>query len=246
MSPIKIGEGVSVASTTEALRNLELPTLPPPKELKDWTPYEVNSLERTTRAVRPVQVQDLKNEPGYSEMLVVPSKLVPTVKAPDGKKRSRIENLVEDTSAQSRTQGTDLDAGRGDGGSKQAGRSFELYASGIDGSSLRCALRKAAQEQWALGIADVSSAFLLAPRKSSRLMATKPPSILVDAGIMSKDTRWVVEAAVYGLDNSPPDWQAYRDDVLRGMRWWEDGIHYWINATPEPNLEAYVSCAQGE
>ena len=29
-SPIKIGEGVSVASTTEALRNLELPTLPAP------------------------------------------------------------------------------------------------------------------------------------------------------------------------------------------------------------------------
>ena len=29
-SPIKIGDGVSVASTTEALRNLELPTLPAP------------------------------------------------------------------------------------------------------------------------------------------------------------------------------------------------------------------------
>ena len=29
-SPIKIGESVSVASTTEALRNLELPTLPAP------------------------------------------------------------------------------------------------------------------------------------------------------------------------------------------------------------------------
>ena len=86
------------------------------------------------------------------------------------------------------------------------------------------------QEQWAIGITDVSSAFLLAPRKSSRLMVTKPPSILVEAGLMSKDTRWVVEAAVYGLDSSPADWQAYRDDVLRGMRWWENGTHYWINA----------------
>ena len=145
------------------------------KELKDWTPsleYEVNSLEKTTRAVRPVQVQDLKNEPGYNEMLVVPSKLVPTVKAPDGKKRSRIVlcgNLVEDTSVKSRTQDADPQTEKGDCGSRQSGRSFEHYASGIDGSSLRCALRKAAQEQWAIGITDVSSAFLLAPRKSSRL-----------------------------------------------------------------------------
>ena len=61
---------------------------------------------------------------------------------------------------------------------------------------------------------------------------------------MSKDTRWVVEAAVYGLDSSPADWQAYRDDVLRGMRWWENGTHYWINAIPEPNVWRLMS-AQG-
>ena len=114
------------------------------KELKELTPsleYEVNSLEKTTRAVRPVQVEDLKNEPGYNEMLVVPSKLVPTVKAPDGKKRSRIVlcgNLVEDTSVKSWTQDADPQTEKGDCGSRQSGRSFEHYASGIDGSSLRC------------------------------------------------------------------------------------------------------------
>ena len=208
----------------------------------------MNSLEKTTRAVRPIQVQDLKEEPGYNEMLVVPSKLVPTVKAPDGKKRSRIVlcgNLVEDTSARLQAHPRGHDAGGGDSGVKQPGKSFELYASGIDGSSLRCALRKAAQEQWSIGITDVSSAFLLAPRKSSRLMVTKPPSILTEAGILSKDTRWIVEAAVYGLDSSPADWQSYRDEVLRGMRWWESGRHYWIHATPEPNVWRLMS-ADGE
>ena len=123
----------------------------------------MNSLEKTTRAVRPVQVQ------GYNEMLVVPSKLVPTVKAP---KRSRIVlcgNLVEDTSVKSRAQDADPQTEKGDCGSRQSGRSFEHYASGIDGSSLRCALRKAAQEQWAIGITDVSSAFLLAPRSRRAL-----------------------------------------------------------------------------
>ena len=221
------------------------------RELKDWIPsleYEVNSLEKTTRAVRPIQVQDLKEEPGYNEMLVVPSKLVPTVKAPDGKKRSRIVlcgNLVEDTSARLQAHSGENDAGGGDSGGKPPGKSFELYASGIIGSSLRCALRKAAQEQWSIGITDVSSAFLLAPRKSSRLMVTKPPSILTEAGILSKDTRWIVEAAVYGLDSSPADWQSYRDEVLRGMRWWEGGRHYWIHATPEPNVWRLMS-ADGE
>ena len=150
----------------EEVQSYTVPLAQVRKELKDWTPsleYEVNSLEKTTRAVRPVQVQ------GYNEMLVVPSKLVPTVKAP---KRSRIVlcgNLVEDTSVKSRAQDADPQTEKGDCGSRQSGRSFEHYASGIDGSSLRCALRKAAQEQWAIGITDVSSAFLLAPRSRRAL-----------------------------------------------------------------------------
>ena len=65
---------------------------------------------------------------------------------------------------------------------------------------------------------------------------TKPPSILVEAGLMSPDTRWVVEAAVYGLDSSPADWQSYRDEMLQSLGWWLSGVHYWVNPTPEPNV----------
>ena len=233
------GEQQSPLSVHAVLQTYTVPLAQVKKELKDWIPsleYEVNSLERTTKAVRPVSVRDLCHEPGYEEMLVVPSKLVPTVKAPDGKKRSRIVlcgNLVEDTA---RRTGHSQAVKEDKQVNPSAGRSFELYASGIDGGSLRCALRKAAYEQWSIGITDVSSAFLLAPRKSPRLMVTKPPAILIEAGLISADTRWVVEAAVYGLDSSPSDWQAYRDDVLRSLRWWESGVHYWINATPEPNV----------
>ena len=132
------------------------------KDLKEWIPsleYEVKSLERTTRAVQPVSVKDLCHEPGYEEMLVVPSKLVPTIKAPDGKKRSRIVlcgNLVEDTARRCGPSHTMKEEKQV---TTTAGKSFELYASGIDGGSLRCALRKAAYEQWSIGITDVSSAF---------------------------------------------------------------------------------------
>ena len=206
------------------------------KDLDAWIPSlkkEMDSLLVTTKAVRSVKVSDLEKEPGYDEMLVVPSKLVPTVKAPDGRKKSRIVlcgNLLEDTSKRTSPDPQDPQA------DKSSAKSFELYASGIDGASLRCALRKAAFENWEIGVTDVSTAFLLAPRKSSRLMVTKPPSVLLDAGLVDKDDRWIVEAAVYGLDTSPADWQSYRDNALSSMRWWTSGWHFWIVATPEPNV----------
>ena len=197
------------------------------KDLPLWIPplkNEVTSLETSTIvAVRPVKVKDLVNEPGYEQMLVVPSKVVPTVKAPDARKKARIVlcgNLVEDTSKR-QEQPMALEDRQDDlpPQQKTMGSSFDLYASGIDGMSLRCTLRKAAQEKWSIGVTDVSTAFLLAPRKSSRLMVTKPPSILVEAGLIEPDIRWVIEKAVYGLDTSPSDWQAYRDEALQKMRW---------------------------
>ena len=185
------GEQQSPLSVHAVLQTYTVPLAQVRKELKDWIPsleYAVNSLERTTKAVRPVSVRDLCHEPGYEEMLVAPSKLVPTVKAPDGKKRSRIVlcgNLVEDTA---RRAGHSQVVKEDKQVNPSAGRSFELYASGIDGGSLRCALRKAAYEQWSIGITDVSSAFLLAPRKSHRVMVTKPPAILIEAGLLCGHT----------------------------------------------------------
>ena len=129
---------------------------------------------------------------------------------------------------------------------KPMGSCFDLYASGIDGMSLRCTLRKAAQEKLAIGVTDVSTAFLLAPRQSSRLMVTKPPSILVEAGLIESDVHWVIEKAVYGLGTSPSDWQAYRDEALQNMRWWEDGVHNWVVPTPEPNVWRLMTALGGE
>lgn len=44
--------------------------------------------------MRPVKMKDLVHEDGYGEMLVVPSKVVPSVKAPDGSKKARISSLA--------------------------------------------------------------------------------------------------------------------------------------------------------
>ena len=199
-------------SVHSVLQTYTVPLAQVRKDLPLWIPplkNEVTSLETSTTAVRPVKVKELVNEPGYEEMLVVPSKVVPTVKAPDARKKARIVlcgNLVEDTSKR-REQPMVLEDRQDDlpPQQKTMGSSFDLYASGIDGMSLRRTLRKAAQEKWSIGVTDVSTAFLLAPRKSSRLMVTKPPSILVEAGLIEPDIRWVIEKAVYGLDTSPSD-----------------------------------------
>ena len=54
--------------------------------------------------------------------------------------------------------------------------------------------------------------------------------------LVSSDTRWIVEKAVYGLDTSPSDWQQHRDRVMRAARWWINGRHYWFLQTAEANM----------
>ena len=250
---VEVSQSPEQRAVHSVLQTYTVPLAQVRKDLPLWIPplkNEVTSLETSTTAVRPVKVKDLVNEPGYEEMLVVPSKVVPTVKAPDARKKARIVlcgNLVEDTSKR-REQPMALEDRQDDQPPQQKtmGSSFDLYASGIDGMSLRCTLRKAAQEKWSIGVTDVSTAFLLAPRKSSRLMVTKPPSILVEAGLIEPDIRWVIEKAVYGLDTSPSDWQAYRDEALQSMRWWEDGVHNWVVPTPEPNVWRLMTAPGGE
>ena len=89
---------------------------------------------------------------------------------------------------------------------------------GIDGTALRCVLKKGAHEQWSLATVDVKCAFLLAPRKETRrTLITRPPKALVEAGIVKASERWLVQGAMYGLDTSPADWSAFRDQGLAGF-----------------------------
>ena len=198
------------------------------RDMDAWRPAlekELNSLTNVTGAIRPIKIQDLPREPGYQEMETVPSKLVPTVKAPDGRLKARIVlcgNLLESKERKE--------------SDRKSGKNFELYASGIDGIALRCSLKKAVEEGWQIASLDVTTAFLLAPRVAEKLLVSTPPSILVQAHLVSSDTRWIVEKAVYGLDTSPSDWQQHRDRVMRAARWWTNGKHYWFLQTAEPNM----------
>ena len=81
--------------------------------------------------------------------------------------------------------------------SKSAVDKKENYAGGIDGTALRCVLRKTAHERWDLATVDVKCAFLLAPRQEKRrVLITRPPKVLVEAGIVPASERWLVQGAM--------------------------------------------------
>ena len=88
---------------------------------------------------------------------------------------------------------------------------------------------------------DVKGAFLLAPRKETRrTLITRPPQIVLQAGLCGPKERWWVKGAMYGLDSSPADWAAFRDASLKNFNWHDGGAQYSLTSTSESNLWSVV------
>ena len=124
---------------------------------------------------------------------------------------------------------------------------YSTYAGGADGALLRCLVKKAAGEGWGLASLDVTTAFLLAPRRESerQLLVMKPPKVLVDAGVCNSEELWQIQHAMYGLTSSPSDWGHYRNSVLSRLQWNFEGAGYQLIQTPEPNLGEAVLSGSG-
>ena len=97
----------------------------------------------------------------------------------------------------------------------------DLYASGAEGLTLRVALAFAARHiSWRGLTIDVKSAFLYAPigaevKGRDERIIVKPPSFLMELGILKDNDRWWVKKALYGLPTSPKDWGTYRDQEFK-------------------------------
>eukprot|EP00435_Cladocopium_sp_Y103_P040770 s3371_g11.t1 len=178
-----------------------------------------------TGAIRVTSEEEVRRHPNYANLERAPAMLVPTVKAPNGRRKCRIVicgNRIEK-------------AHEGSGhGVEEKPNDFTTYAGGADGTLLRCLVRKSAAESWTIGTMDVATAFLLAPRRAAAqdLLIMKPPRILVEAEVCKETDLWSVENAVYGLQTSPADWSSYRNSVLGRMRWWSEGKQYQLMSTP--------------
>ena len=215
------------AGGTEVLQTRTVGLSEVRKDLAAWKEAiqsEYDQITKVHKAVRVVKKSDLHLEPNYEKMETVPGKLVTVIKAPDGKRKARLVvcgNLV---------------SGNGDHGVPEPSKA-DLYAGGIDATSLRATLRKAAHEGWDIGCTDVRTAFLLAPRtRTTHPMAMTPPRVVVDAGICRADEMWIIDKALYGLTTSPADWGAYRDQILETFAWTEGSCSYRLQPTVESSV----------
>ena len=96
--------------------------------------------------------------------------------------------------------------------------SFDLFAAGLDATSLRIMLSYNAKRPWKLGTTDVRQAFVLA-KWLGQPVALEPPGIAYELGLASPGEVWFVEQAIYGLRESPALWSKFRDQQLKLARW---------------------------
>ena len=212
----------------QVLQTYTVPLQTVRQNLADWTEPmrdEYKSLVSSTGTVTPIMEHELKKMPGFQEAELAPCKLVTTVKAPHGKRRARVVvcgNLV---------MGMD--------GKPPQSPEHSTYAGGADATTIRALLRKSAHEAWGIGVVDIKTAFLLAPRRNtSRMLVTRPPKALVEAKICDAREWWIVNKALYGLNTSPSDWSAYRNSEMKTWSWKLGEKELYLHQTVEPNLWA--------
>ena len=114
-------------------------------ELEEWKPSwseEYSSLVKTHQAVSPLQGTELQNWRSQGKKFqVIPSKLVHTLKAHTGRRKTRCVccGNMEEVALFNRN---------------------ECYAGGVDATALRAVLRVTAAWEWAISSFDVKTAFL--------------------------------------------------------------------------------------
>ncbi|CAE7355520.1 RE2 [Symbiodinium sp. CCMP2456] len=117
----------------------------------------------------------------------------------------------------------------------------ELYASGAEALSVKVALIFAALHPHWVGVTiDVKSAFLYAPIRSDdaeERIIVKPPSFLTELGILSREDRWWIRKALYGLPTSPRDWGRYRDGEFCKLEIrWEQRVFHLVQTHSDDAL----------
>ena len=170
------------------------------RNLEKWKPSALKEFTNLTEAKRAFTVKK-RNElpPGCR---VVPCKGVYTAKpgkGPQGYRRKTrfvaCGNHISETDA-----------------------NFDLFAAGLDATSLRTMLAYNAKRGWSLGTTDIRQAFVLAKWRGQPV-ALEPPGIAYELGIAQPGDMWFVEQAIYGLRESPALWSQHRDEELRSARW---------------------------
>ncbi|CAE7367174.1 unnamed protein product [Symbiodinium sp. CCMP2592] len=192
-----------------------------PKEVaavfEKWIPAlqkEVNTLDHAVDKVMgddPQVREDLSSGRGQ----LIPMKVVYTIKPPDPPAEE--EQPTEFFKRKSRIVIC---------GNMASHCPSEVFASTAPAEVVRAAIALARFFNWNLGAIDIVAAFLQTPLravKGAPLVYGVPPKILVKAGLVRPGELWKLTHAVYGLQESPKLWGAYRDDLLAQIQLVFDG-----------------------
>ena len=95
---------------------------------------------------------------------------------------------------------------------------FDLFAAGLDATSLRTMFAHTAGKDWLTGTTDIRQAFVLAPWLGVPV-ALQPPAIAFELGLAEQGDMWEILMSIYGLRESPALWSGFRDQELRGAVW---------------------------
>ena len=95
---------------------------------------------------------------------------------------------------------------------------FDLFAAGLDATSLRTMFAYTAGTDWLTGTTDIRQAFVLAPWLGVPV-ALQPPNIAFELGLAEAGDMWEVQMSIYGLRESPALWSGFRDHELRSAVW---------------------------
>ena len=88
---------------------------------------------------------------------------------------------------------------------------MDLYAAGLDATTLRTMLAYTVGKPWAYGTTDIRQAFVLAPWLG-QAVALQPPAIAYELGLAEPGDYWLVRMSIYGLRESPALWSRYRNE----------------------------------
>ena len=128
-------------------------------------------------------------------------------------------------------------------------RKLQCYAGGADSLSLRCHLRVAGHRTvthgWRTSLADIRTAFLLAPlREKTKRTFLRPPTVLRQAGFAAEGEFWEITGALYGMQESPADWASYRDETLPTIGIWIQGKKIFLERSAYDNNMWLLRCPE--
>jgi hypothetical protein len=97
----------------------------------------------------------------------------------------------------------------------------ELRRKGVDVEEIERSMNEEFNGKIDVASVDVSTAFLnadLSPEDLSKGICTRPPKILIEAGLAREGDLWVLKKALYGLRTAPRYWSMLRNRVLSEIK----------------------------